>query len=120
MKKNVLIFGTGSYYSHIKKNIQEKYHIIAFIDNDSRKQGAFFEGKHIISPLDIEKYNYEKILVASSFFYDISIQLVNLGIPSNKVVFPFYDGKEALLKKVIEGNINRILVSVDGINLFLS
>lgn len=77
--KKVIMFGTGNAASTIMKklNIPIDY----FVDNDSNKWMSSFGGKKVLNP-DIllnEKKGSFIILVASMFYYEIAVQLENMG-----------------------------------------
>lgn len=59
-------------------------------------------------------------MITSSFFYEISIQLASLGIPTQKIVFAFYNGQKVVLQEIVKGSPSRLLVSIDDINVFFS
>ncbi|MCM1235850.1 MAG: hypothetical protein NC489_37640 [Ruminococcus flavefaciens] len=78
-----LIFGTGraarkymrawynGYYEHGNNSI------LAFIDNDASKIGTEFLYKPVVSPSDISKYDYDYIVICSTFIDEIKQQLIN-------------------------------------------
>ncbi len=59
-KESVLIYGLGNCFHKKEEELNERYHIRAFIDN--RKKG-YYAGKKIIKPKDIRAYAFDKILV---------------------------------------------------------
>ncbi len=86
MKEKVLIFGTGKYYITNEKYIEDIFEIVALIDNDPSKQGKNLNGFQIIHPQEILEYSFDKIFIASMYIDEIKIQLINLGIPENKII----------------------------------
>lgn len=88
--KKVLVFGTGSGWKNIRNLFDyNKLTVEAFVDNNPAKTGKRFENKRIISPKEIENYQYDYILIASQFYEAITKQLVDLKIPVEKLI-PFY------------------------------
>ena len=59
--------------------------ILAFSDNDSRLEGVILDGLQIISPARIPKLQFDKIIIAPIFTAEIRRQLLDLGIPDNKI-----------------------------------
>lgn len=86
LKKNVAIFGTGSYMTSKVKAIREKFNIMCFADNDSSKWGAKIHGIDIINPKELKNYQWDNIIIASSYFFEISKQLVNMGIDNTDIL----------------------------------
>uniref|UniRef100_N2AGX6 Glycosyltransferase 2-like domain-containing protein n=1 Tax=Eubacterium plexicaudatum ASF492 TaxID=1235802 RepID=N2AGX6_9FIRM len=82
-----LIFGTGLFYTNRKKCFKNK-NIVAFLDNDSSKQGNMIDGIEILSPKCIKNINYDCICIMTGSEYEEQIrkQLLELDIPSEKVV----------------------------------
>lgn len=78
-KIKVIIYGTGNRCKQIM-NItffDKLVDVIAFVDSDVKNQGDVFEGNLIISPLDIKRYKYDYILIASVYYDEIKSNLVN-------------------------------------------
>ena len=48
-KQKIVVFGTGSYYREYKDELQA-YDIVAFLDNDTEKQGRSMDGKIVLAP----------------------------------------------------------------------
>ncbi|MCI8529328.1 MAG: hypothetical protein HFH82_09290 [Lachnospiraceae bacterium] len=59
-KKNILVYGVGTFYMEYEKEINKEYFIEAFVDQ--RKKG-WFAGKEIIRINEIVKYTFDKILI---------------------------------------------------------
>lgn len=83
----VLVWGTGSFSREITELFNSNVKIIAFLDNDTNKQGNMYSEKFkIISPQIIGEINYDYIIVASSFESEIMKQLIQLGVKSNRII----------------------------------
>jgi DltD C-terminal region. len=111
---NILLFGVGSGINKVIEAINfSTVNILAFVDNHPKKVGRIFNEKKIISIKDIKEYEYDYIIISSSFFYDIISQLEELGIKNDKI-YPFYqyyicnyfsDNFEYKLYKFLNSNI---------------
>ncbi|WP_211147053.1 TylF/MycF/NovP-related O-methyltransferase [Paenibacillus dokdonensis] len=91
----LLVFGNGGLWSIIKEHIDfNKAEILAFINSIPQSGGTLFEGVPIITPLDINQFEYDFILLASGK-YDLLIeQLKDLNINNNKIIgFKMNDSK---------------------------
>ena len=85
-----MVFGTGSGWRKIRKIFDyKKLAVEAFVDNDRAKTGKKLNGKRIISPEQMENYQYDYILIASQFYEEITRQLSDMKIPTEKII-PFY------------------------------
>lgn len=82
--EKVWIFGTGSYYRNRKSETQ-KYEILGFLDNDSKKWGKHIDEKMIVNPKEIIDSEYDKVIIASTYHGDIINQLFSMGVPMNKI-----------------------------------
>lgn len=80
---NYIIFGASNFGKDVYREINKDYEVIAFSDNDNKKWGEEIEGKKIISPEELLKYN-AKVIVASMYHIEIVMQLISYGI------FEFY------------------------------
>lgn len=110
-KEKLLIFGTGSFGMKIDSIFKNNsINCSAFIDNDKSKWGQKLNGKQIFSLEEIDEKSL--IIVCSSWWEEISIQLINKGMIEGKdfIVFDktininkmdtISDSKEDKLKKV--------------------
>lgn len=111
----IIIFGTGSSaVRYVERNNEyfDNMEILAFADNNKKKWGNKLKGKKIISPQDINKYNYDIILICSVYEEEIHNQIVSaIGVNSEKIytqksfiqqiMFSWYDKKYDLYNKRI-------------------
>ena len=85
----IIIFGTGSGAEKVINSLNEDTKIIAFSDNDEKKQGMKLRGIAIINPNYLKNFSYDYIVIASQCNLQIKKQLINMNIDKNKI-FDFY------------------------------
>lgn len=83
----ILLFGASLGGQNFIKNHANDYEILAIIDNDPNKHGKLLNNIVIISPDEIQNYDYDKIIVTSMYVDSISKQLSELGIAKEKIDF---------------------------------
>lgn len=81
---NVLIYGLGKRFSDNRDILMQKYNIVAIVDSNPNKQGRY-EGIEVISPLKIENYHFDKIIITPENYDDIILLLQALAIPNEKI-----------------------------------
>lgn len=112
MKYNIIIFGTGSCCERLMSYLEDDINIIAYADNDSAKIGLSFYNIQIIDPKKISSYNYDYIIIASGFEYEIFEQLIKMGISKEKIfLFDTYFNlvkEELIFDGMMENYNNRI------------
>lgn len=91
-KNNIIMFGASgageSFISYVNDNDSE-YNILAVTDNDEKKHNTIFFGHPVIAPEDIDKFEYDQIVITSGFFPQINEQLLNdLKISPDKIKVP--------------------------------
>lgn len=87
---NVLVYGAGevaeTIVGVIKRRIDKKLKVLAFIDDDKDKQGKSLLGYKIISREEINEYQHDGIVITSYTFEDeITKRLEEVGYPKDKV-----------------------------------
>jgi len=85
--ERIILFGAGkncrAFLDFIKK-YNLVYDILAIADNDIEKQHKTLEGINIISPSEINNYDY--VYISTTYILQVREQLINcLGIPENKI-----------------------------------
>lgn len=91
----LLIFGAGKNSEKLLTCLKPEAEIVAFIDNDSTKWGVDSFGRRIIAPYDIQKENYDFIIIAVMNGQSVVKQLLKLGIEVEKLLTPFeFDHKK--------------------------
>jgi len=83
-----ILFGTGGAAKNFLQNDKEKRKYIIAVDNDKNKHNKSFNNLKIISPKEIEHYEYDEIIIASFFGLEIREQLLNMGMEKNKIILP--------------------------------
>lgn len=76
----VSIWGTGSmalkfYYFH-----KNQYDVICFFDNDKAKHGTYIDGKPIVRWQGVKPLGNSYIIIASTWWKDIAVQLTEAGM----------------------------------------
>lgn len=84
--EKIVLFGTGSVAVQFHSLFAKKCRIMCFCDNKISNQGKKFKGKPVIDPRNISEYEFDYVLIASSFDLEIYDQLVNeLGITPRQI-----------------------------------
>ena len=82
----VIVFGATTSAMYVYEKIVIDYDIIAFADNDVKKQNTQLMGKPVIPPNTIENYEINQIIIVSlSSANVIKKQLIDMGIPEYKI-----------------------------------
>src|SRR5947207_502207 len=79
---NIAIFGCGAAGKGAFRQLQTRYRIVSFLDNDPEKHGSRVLGVPVRNP---ETYNYAKVdhvFIASMYLDEILVQLLRLEVPS--------------------------------------
>ena len=109
-KEKAVIFGRGQYYLFKKEEIEKKYEIIGFIDNNPDYDFGCENKKSthkVVKPneLDIFGENTKVIVMASrKSFISMGEQLINMGIDQSRIMLginynPCFDMTEKLFRK---------------------
>ena len=112
---NILIFGTGSVSYFLLSVIDtSKVNIIAFVN--SCESIVKFENYRVIRPNQINKYNYDYLLIASGYYKSIKDVLRKENIEESKIVSFIFDDIEmhekfnGLLNESVNSYLNRELI----------
>ncbi len=92
-----VLFGTGDYYKRFKHWFVER-DVVAVLDNDPQKQGTIIDGYCIWGPSDIDKVEYDVVVILSFYVTEIKKQLIELGVSEGRI-FHFYDLHELFSKE---------------------
>lgn len=86
MIKKVIVFGLGGVYKKYKPQIEKEYNIIGYSDNNISNKSIVKE-KIFILPKEIKRYEFDNIIVCSSYIQEIINQLVGeIGINQKKIL----------------------------------
>ena len=100
MIKNVIIFGTGNLYREYRSQFRDDIRIVAFLDNNKEKQGAYLDGVRIYPPEEIKRLDYDFVFILAIFHMEeehleMHLQLERLGVESEKI-FNMYNTEKIL------------------------
>lgn len=82
---NIVIFGVGDYFNSRKHTIEKEVNVIGYIDNNPNVYGKYIEGVQIGRPEDILTATYDFIVIMSVFAFEMRCQLLELGVPKQKI-----------------------------------
>lgn len=87
IKDKIIIFGLGGLWDKYKNQISEEYNIIAYTDNDKSKKFKLENQSEFISVSEIQHYNYDYIVIFSTFYKKIESQLFfEITIEKEKII----------------------------------
>ena len=84
--KKVLVFGIGGNMFHAYKYINARYDVVAFIYNNVNLQGMVIADKPIVSINDVNRLEYESVIVTPTLHQSICQQLFDCGVPHDKIL----------------------------------
>lgn len=96
--EKVIIFGASNLGNIAYNVLKDKYDICFFSDNGKNKWDKEFCGLKIIKPTDLLKYADYKIIIASMYYSEISVQLKNMNL-KKIYVFSYCDANDKTFKK---------------------
>ncbi|MCL2046627.1 MAG: class I SAM-dependent methyltransferase [Oscillospiraceae bacterium] len=87
--KKAIVFGLGNNYRIVQPYLSKLYNsnIVALTDNDNNLWGQIIDGLKVISPSSINDYKYDIIIVTPSNNSQIFIQLTNMGISADIIMY---------------------------------
>lgn len=86
-KEKILVYGAGNFFLEISLNSNLKKNITKIIDQNPEYHKKKRFGFEVISPENIIKEKFDKILIASGKFKkDIVNNLINLGVNKQKIL----------------------------------
>jgi hypothetical protein len=98
--ERIVMFGTGSCAKKVLKSIDyNKYHIVAFVDNNSSRHDSLFMGIDVRNPDILFSLNYDKIVICSStYFKAIKKQLLeDYSVKLDRIENKFYFIKNQII-----------------------
>ncbi len=81
-----IIYGLGNNYIKNYTWIKNNYNVIALIDGDIKKQGTEIDGLIIKSFKDIPSIDYDVVIITPNDCFEITQNLVNVGVERNKIL----------------------------------
>ena len=104
MKDKCIVFGAGRFFESYVAIIEDKYTILAVADNDLSLVGKNKCGYNIISPGDINRYNYDTVLICITEPRDVQQQLIDNGIENISLFIApglvYYYGEKNIAKEI--------------------
>lgn len=103
--ERAICFGAAGGGKRLYKEIAEKYSVIAFADNDSKKWGGKIFEVDVFSPETCLAMDYDVIIITSApGLESIKKQCLDLGVPERKIVTSFVtaplDSRRIFLEKL--------------------
>ncbi len=92
-KIRAAVFGTGDYYNDKKAFFRNDVEIIAFLDNDSKKQGTLIDGITVYAPERIKQLEFDYVCLMSMYHLAMKQQLLEYGVPEEKIILYYDAGK---------------------------
>lgn len=118
--KRVIVFGTGKGYIQLKSFFLSDVEVIAFCDNDSQKWNCEFENIIILNPKDIQKYDFDYLIIASIYYKEIEKQLQMIGIDNHRIISGYsQEGIDISNVDIFDEN-KEIEYTIDGLNIKLN
>ena len=84
------------------------------MDNDVEKQGKVLDGYYIDSPNNISKYQYDYIVLLMKSYIEMRKQLIELGVPQNRIIDKEHRSNFPDFRYVEEMNVPSRIHSVKG------
>lgn len=97
--ENIIVWGSGRYYSYKVGHLRKNYHILAIISKDSEEKTI--DGYPVISKDALHEYPYHKIIVMSDIhMFEIVQEILKMGVSADKIILgvnlPPATGNDAL------------------------
>lgn len=83
----IIIFGLGKIYRDNAHLLPSQDEIVAYMDNNKELYGQCIDGVKVVSPMDIAVYEYDKVVIMSSYANEIRQQLLQLGVSEGRIVY---------------------------------
>lgn len=83
------IFGTGGFYKKGKEKLNsiDCAEICIFVDNNVNLWGTMLDGILIIAPTELDKIQYDYIVLMSIYAADMYKQLINMKVEATKILY---------------------------------
>ncbi|MFL0251646.1 glycosyltransferase [Clostridium neuense] len=96
--EKIIIFGASRLGEIAYNVLKDKYKICCFSDNNSNKVGTKFCNIEVINPNELSNYSNFKIIIASMYYGEISMQLKKYGV-NDIYIFFYIDPSDTTYKK---------------------
>lgn len=95
--KECVVWGTGNYGNEAYKLLNDRYQIVAYVDNDLQKQNTRCNGIQIYAPKDIKVFKGCDVIIAAKIPFPIIKQIHASAMQNPVYLFePSSDGKYVL------------------------
>lgn len=81
----VAVFGAGEGARRAFGLFSGRVEVVAVVDNDPMKHGTLFLDHRVIAPAHLASIEFDCVVVASIRFNEITKQLLDLGIPPERI-----------------------------------
>lgn len=82
----VVIFGTGKIYQKRKAELFDYIDIVAFLDNNEEKQGLVIDGAPVLAPTDVEKIDFDYIVIMAAAREEMLRQLLDQKVDIGRII----------------------------------
>lgn len=103
----ISVFGTGSAFKDFHAILPDDHEIVAIADSDPDRHGEDIDGYPIIAPAALVEVDAELVVITARATKEIRAQLLELGIPAEKIV-AYYVSYDTDLGEVLNTDINRL------------
>lgn len=92
--QTIAIFGTGSALKDLLSILPDHVAIAGLSDNDASRQGMVVEGYQVLHPVAFAALQVDRFVIAARAVDPIRAQLVELGVPADRIsaYYPSYSG----------------------------
>lgn len=90
-KYKLVVFGTGKSAEKVIKSLNTNMaEIVAYVDNNFNKHGQEYKEKLVYPPEGLKSLMFDYVVIAIIKYASVKKQLIELGIPENKIL-PYFD-----------------------------
>ncbi len=83
----IIVFGLGKIYRDNAHLLPSQDKIVAYMDNNKELYGQWIDNVKVVSPMSIADYEYDKVVIMSSYTNEIKQQLLHLGVSEDRIVY---------------------------------
>ena len=85
LRERVVIFGASLGGERVLASLPSTRLAVAFADNDIRRHGSSYHGLPVVAPAALKNLPHERVLIASSAYREIFLQLAAMGLPLDRL-----------------------------------